>query len=355
MLPYYREMYGNPSSLHDFGGDAAAGMKLGRARMARSLGCYPSEVTFTAGGTESDNMAVLGTYSKDRMRIVTTAIEHSAVLETCEELKRRGGQVTKLPVDREGFIDLEQLDAAMGDDVYLVSVMAANNVIGTIQDIRECAKIAHEHGALFHTDAVQAYTKMDIDVKRDGIDLLSMSGHKIHGPKGIGALYVRDGVDIRPIVFGGGQEGGLRSSTENVPGIVGMGKAAEIAVTNMGRDMRHMTELRDRIIDAVSDIGGSWLNGPTGSKRLCNNCHFGFEGLKGNDLIMKLNREGIAASTASACAASEAGPSHVLAAIGLNTPQAMSALRVTLSHLNTEEDVDRLIDVLPGAVSECRQ
>ena len=354
MMPYFTEMYGNPSSLHDFGGDAAAGINLGRSRVAKSLGCYPSEVTFTAGGTESDNMAILGTYTRDRKRIVTTAIEHSAVLETCGELKRRGGSATLLPVDREGFIDLAQLDSEMGDDVYLVSVMAANNVIGTIQDIRECAKIAHEHGALFHTDAVQAYTKMDIDVKRDGIDMLSVSGHKIHGPKGIGALYVRDGVDIRPIVFGGGQERGLRSSTENVPGIVGIGKAAEIATTNMGRDMRHMTELRDRIIDGVLDIPGSWLNGPTGAKRLCNNCHFGFDGLKGNDLIFELNKNGIAASTASACSASEAGPSHVLAAIGLNTPQAMSALRVTLSHLNTEEDVDRLLDVLPKAVKVCR-
>lgn len=353
MRPYFTEMYGNPSSLHSMGADAAEALRKARKSVADALGCYPSEIIFTAGGTESDNMAVLGTFPGAGGRVVTTAIEHSAILETCGEVRRRGGASTLIPVDSEGFLDLSALDSAMGDDVYLVSVMAANNVIGTIEDIRECAKIAHEHGALFHTDAVQGFTKMDINVKRDGIDMLSLSGHKIHGPKGIGAFYVKSGTDIRPIVFGGGQENGLRSSTENVPGIVGLGKAVGIAMSNMGGDMRRMTEMRDRIIDSVLDISGAALNGPR-HDRLCNNAHFRFDGVKGNSLVLALSRKGVAVSTASACSAGDTEPSHVLSAIGLTPQQSMSALRVTLSHLNTDAEVDLLLKVLPDAVRECR-
>ncbi len=353
MRPYFTEMYGNPSSLHSMGADAAEALRKARKSVADALGCYPSEIIFTAGGTESDNMAVLGTFPGAGGRVVTTAIEHSAILETCGEVRRRGGASTLIPVDSEGFLDLSALDSAMGDDVYLVSVMAANNVIGTIEDIRECAKIAHEHGALFHTDAVQGFTKMDINVKRDGIDMLSLSGHKIHGPKGIGAFYVKSGTDIRPIVFGGGQENGLRSSTENVPGIVGLGKAVDIAMSNMGGDMRRMTEMRDRIIDSVLDIPGAALNGPR-HDRLCNNAHFRFDGVKGNSLVLALSRNGVAVSTASACSAGDTEPSHVLSAIGLTPQQSMSALRVTLSHLNTDAEVDLLLKVLPDAVRECR-
>lgn len=353
MRPYFTEMYGNPSSLHSMGADAAEALRKARKSVADALGCYPSEIIFTAGGTESDNMAVLGTFPGAGGRVVTTAIEHSAILETCGEVRRRGGASTLIPVDSEGFLDLSALDSAMGDDVYLVSVMAANNVIGTIEDIRECAKIAHEHGALFHTDAVQGFTKMDINVKRDGIDMLSLSGHKIHGPKGIGAFYVKSGTDIRPIVFGGGQENGLRSSTENVPGIVGLGKAVDIAMSNMGGDMRRMTEMRDRIIDSVLDIPGAALNGPR-YDRLCNNAHFRFDGVKGNSLVLALSRKGVAVSTASACSAGDTEPSHVLSAIGLTPQQSMSALRVTLSHLNTDAEVDLLLKVLPDAVRECR-
>lgn len=353
MRPYFTEMYGNPSSLHEMGAEAAAAVRTARKRMADAFGCYPSEVFFTAGGTEADNMAILGTLPEGGGRVVTSAIEHSAVLETCGEVRRRGGSSTIVPVDREGFIDLSALDSAMGDDVYLVSVMAANNVIGTIEDIRECARIAHEHGALFHTDAVQGFTKMDIDVRRDGIDMLSVSGHKIHGPKGIGALYVKTGTPIRPIVFGGGQESGLRSSTENVPGIVGIGKAAEIAMSNMGRDMRRMTEVRDRIIDSVLDLPGAGLNGP-GSRRLCNNAHFRFDGVRGNSLVLALSRKGVAASTASACSAGDTEPSHVLSAIGLSPAESLSALRVTISHMTTDREVDLLLDALPGALRESR-
>ena len=352
--PYFCDNYGNPSSLHDLGFDAADAIRTARASVARGLNCYPSEITFTSGGTESDNIALLGTVGKrGRNRIVTTAIEHSAILETCAEARRRGFEATIVPVDSEGFVDVPALDSVMGDDVSVLSVMSANNVIGTEQDLREMSRIAHEHGALFHTDAVQGFTKMDIDVKRDGIDMLSLSGHKIHAPKGIGALFVRTGTEISPIVFGGGQERGLRSSTENVPGIVGLGKATEIAMASMAEDVPRMVRMRDRIIDSVLEIEGSALNGPR-DRRLCNNTHFRFEGVKGTDLVLKLNRLGFATSTASACSAGDTEPSHVLSAIGLNAEQALSSLRVTISQLNTDEDIDALLGALPGAIAECR-
>ena len=352
--PYFCDNYGNPSSLHDLGFDAADAIRTARASVARGLNCYPSEITFTSGGTESDNIALLGTVGKrGRNRIVTTAIEHSAILETCAEACRRGFEATIVPVDREGFVDVPALDSVMGDDVSVLSVMSANNVIGTEQDLREMSRIAHEHGALFHTDAVQGFTKMDIDVKRDGIDMLSLSGHKIHAPKGIGALFVKTGTEISPIVFGGGQERGLRSSTENVPGIVGLGKATEIAMASMAEDVPRMVRMRDRIIDSVLEIEGSALNGPR-DRRLCNNTHFRFEGVKGTDLVLKLNRLGFATSTASACSAGDTEPSHVLSAIGLNAEQALSSLRVTISQLNTDEDIDALLGVLPVAIAECR-
>ena len=352
--PYFCDNYGNPSSLHDLGFDAADAIRTARASVARGLNCYPSEITFTSGGTESDNIALLGTVGKrGRNRIVTTAIEHSAILETCAEARRRGFEATIVPVDSEGFVDVPALDSVMGDDVSVLSVMSANNVIGTEQDLREMSRIAHEHGALFHTDAVQGFTKMDIDVKRDGIDMLSLSGHTIHAPKGIGALFVKTGTEISPIVFGGGQERGLRSSTENVPGIVGLGKATEIAMASMAEDVPRMVRMRDRIIDSVLEIEGSALNGPR-DRRLCNNTHFRFEGVKGTDLVLKLNRLGFATSTASACSAGDTEPSHVLSAIGLNAEQALSSLRVTISQLNTDEDIDALLGALPGAIAECR-
>ena len=352
--PYFYERYGNPSSIHDMGSEAAAGMRTARERVAKALNCYPSEITFTSGGTESDNIALMGVVGKrGRDRIVTSAIEHSAIIETCDHARRMGFKASIVPVDREGFIDMSALDSAMGDDVAVLSVMTANNVIGTLQDLRELSKIAHEHGALFHTDAVQGFTKVDIDVRRDGIDMLSLSGHKVHAPKGTGALFVKGGTEISPIMFGGGQERGLRSSTENVPGIVGLGKATEILMSNFDRDVKHMTRLRDRIIDSVLEIEGSALNGPR-HDRLCNNTHFRFEGVKGTELVIKLSGKGIAASTASACSASDNEPSHVLSAIGLNADQALSSLRLTLSGLNTDEDVDRLLSVLPETIKECR-
>jgi cysteine desulfurase len=357
MIPYLTTEYGNPSSIHYLGDEAAKGLRMARKQVADSLGCRPSEVTFTSGGTESDNLALIGTMTasdrnEKRDRIITCAVEHEAILETCEELKRRGYRSTVLPVDHEGFVDPVDLEKAIGEDVRLVSIMAANNVVGTIEPIRELAKIAHDNGALFHTDAVQGYTKMNIDVKRDGIDLLSLSGHKVHAPKGIGALYVKSGVPIVPIQFGGGQESGLRSSTENVPGIVGLGKAAEIAIAHMQKDVCTMTRLRDEIIEDTLRIPGAHLNGPEGDGRICNNAHFRIDGMKGMDMVLALSREGIAASAASACSAGTSEPSYVLTALGLNAQQSISALRLSLSRYNSEDDVAYLRQVLPRAVGK---
>ena len=350
MMPFLTDEYGNPSSVHYMGNAAAAALRTSRKQVADSLGCLPSEITFTSGGTESDNLALIGAAlackDSSRKRIVTTAIEHEAVLEACEELKRRGFDVTILGVDNEGYLDPSILDDAMGDDVCIVSVMAANNVVGTIEDISELSKVAHEHGALFHTDAVQGYTKMKIDVKKDGIDMLALSGHKIHAPKGIGALYVKNGTPIVPINFGGGQERGLRSSTENVPGIVGLGTAAELAMSTMDEDIRKMTKLRDEIIDDMLKLEGAHLNGPTGKRRLCNNTHFRFDGGRGLDTVIKLSKEGIAVSAASACSAGSTEPSYVLTSLGLSPEQCMSALRISLSRYNTEDDVRYLAEVM---------
>ena len=349
MMPFLTDEYGNPSSVHYMGNAAAAALRKARKQVADSLGCLPSEITFTSGGTESDNLALIGgsmaCKDSSRKRIVTTAIEHEAVLEACEELKRRGFDVTILGVDKEGYLDPSVLDDAMGEDVCIVSVMAANNVVGTIEDISELSKVAHEHGALFHTDAVQGYTKMKIDVK-NGIDMLALSGHKIHAPKGIGALYVKSNTPIVPINFGGGQERGLRSSTENVPGIVGLGTAAELAMSTMDEDIKKMTKLRDEIIDDMLKLDGAHLNGPTGKRRLCNNTHFRFDGGRGLDTVIRLSKEGIAVSAASACSAGSTEPSYVLTSLGLSPEQCMSALRISLSRYNTEDDVRYLAEVM---------
>ena len=352
MMPFMTSEYGNPGSIHWMGDSAVKAVRESRKKIAATLGTFPSEIFFTSGGTESDNIALIGT-SERKKRIVTTAIEHSAVLETCAFLKERGVEITILRPDEEGRIDPDDLRKAMSDDVSTVSIMAANNVIGTTQNIKEMASIAHEYGAYFHTDAVQAYTKMDLNVKDLGIDMLSISGHKIHGPKGIGVLYVNESVEIKPITFGGGQESGLRPSTENVPGIVGIGKAAEIAYKGMSKDIKKMEKLRNEIIENTLEIKGAHLNGSR-KERLCNNAHFRFDGIKGMELVLRLSKEGIAASTASACSAGSTDPSHVMTAIGLTAEQALSALRLSLSRYNTQNDVDYLKEKLPKIIASIR-
>jgi cysteine desulfurase len=358
MSPYISERYGNASSIHSFGREARRAVDASRASVAALIGSDPSEIVFTSGGTESDNLAVKGVglhKSRGKGHIVTSAIEHHAVLAPCEFMKSRGFDVTVLPVSKDGFVDPDAVEKAIRDDTILVSIMMANSEIGTIQPVREIGRIAHERGVLFHTDAVQAAGKLPLDVDKDNVDLLSLSSHKIHGPKGVGALYVRNGTKIEPILHGGGHERGLRSSTENVPGIVGFGKAAEIAHRDMAETTTRMRELRDTIIKTIPEtIPNSYLNGhPT--NRLANNVHFRFDFIEGEGLVLHLDTMGIAVSTGSACSTGSLEPSPVLLALGLRHEQAHGSLRITLGRENNHEEVSYFLQVLPGIVSKLRE
>jgi len=358
MKPYFLKDFGNASSLHSFGREARTAVEKSRASVAATLRCDPAEVVFTSSGTEADNLAVTGvaTYKgRSKGHIITTSIEHHAVLEPCEHLRKRGFDLTLIPVSRDGIVDAGDVERAIRDDTALISVMMANNEIGTIQPYKEIGRIASAHGVPFHTDAVQAIGKLPIDVRADHIDLLSLSGHKFHGPKGVGALYVRKGTEIDPIIRGGGQERGLRSSTENVPGIVGLGMAAEIARRDRERTCDVMKRLRDKLIrDVPGLVPRSYLNGhPT--KRLVNNTHFRFDFIEGEGLILQLDMKGIAASTGSACSTGSVDPSPVLLALGLTHEQAHGSLRLTLGRDNTEEEIEYLLEVLPGVVSKLRE
>ncbi len=328
MLPYFTEKYGNASSLHSFGKDAFDAMEAAREQVAKAIGAQAHDVIFTSGATEADNIAIQGVayalagVGKGK-HIITSALEHHAVLYTCKFLETQGFKVTYLPVDQEGFVSTESLKNAMTKETTLVSIMTANNEIGTIEPIKELAAIAKEGGALFHTDAVQAVTKMPLNVDKLGIDLLALSAHKIHGPKGAGAMYFRKGVKIRPVIYGGGQERGIRSTTENIPGIVGLGKAIEIGTQDMEKNIEKMSKIRDHIIkEVLAEIPDSYLNGSKDmSKRLCNNAHFRFDYIEGESLILLLDMKGIAGSTGSACSSKSLEPSHVLRSLGLRHEQ----------------------------------
>lgn len=358
MRPFFVQKWGNASSLHVFGREAKQAVEGARESVASTLNCDPKEIVFTSSGTESDNLAIKGVSlyrGRSKGHVITTKVEHHAVLEPCEHLKRYGFEVTVLPVSKEGLVDPGQVEEAVRRDTVLITVMMANNEVGTIQPYREIGKIAKKHGIPFHTDAVQAIGKIPIDVKADNIDLLSLSAHKFHGPKGIGALYVRKGTDIEPIIHGGGQERGLRSSTENVPGIVGLGKAAEIAKRDMEPVCRRMRTIRDRMMDRLPGlVPRSYLNGHR-TQRLVNNAHFRFDFIEGEGLMLQLDFAGIAASTGSACSTGDIEPSHVLLALGLTHEQAHGSLRLTLGRENTEEEADYLLEVLPGIVSKLRE
>jgi cysteine desulfurase len=321
------------------------------------MGASREDIIFTSGGTESDNIAIQGFAFANEDKgdhIITSSIEHHAVLHTCRFLESQGFKVTYVPVNEEGFVPIEDLKSAINSRTILISVMAANNEVGVIQPVRDIGEICHDHGVAFHTDAVQAFTKMPLDVERDNIDMLSISGHKFHGPKGVGALYVRRGLNIRPTMYGGGHEKGLRSSTENVSGIVGIGKAVEIAMTSMDSDIERMTFLRDRIIDGVlSQIQNSHFNGSR-AKRLCNNAHFRFDFIDGESLVLELDEMGIATSTGSACSTKSRDPSHVLTAIGLKPELARGSLRVSISRMSTSEEVDYFLEAIPRAVVKLR-
>ena len=357
MTPYFLERFGNPSSIHSYGREAKVALEDARKKVAELISADPAEIVFTSGGTESDNLAIKGTAMyKGKMKghIITTTIEHHAILEPCEFLKRFGFEVTHIPVSSEGLVDVGQIESAIKNDTVLITVMAANNEIGTIQPIREIGKLARSKGIPFHTDAVQAIGKMPVDVKADNIDMLSLSAHKFHGPKGVGALYVRKGTKLEPILQGGGQERGLRSSTVNVAGAIGLGKAAEIAKRDMEMTCQKMMRLRDKMFKAVPElVPHSYVNGHR-TTRLVNNAHFRFDYIEGEGLILQLDFKGIAASTGSACSTGSLEPSHVLLALGLTHEQAHGSLRVTLGRENTEEEVDYLLEVLPEVVEKLR-
>jgi len=355
MLPYFSERYGNPSELHALGREAQAAVAAARGQVAAALGAEEQEIIFTSGGTESDNLAILG-FLQERGpgHVVSSAIEHPAVLESLRFLERLGWAVTYVPVDDRGFIDREAYEAAFLPETKLVSIMMANNVVGTIQPVGELARIAHEHGVPFHSDAVQAVGSMPVDVDELGVDLLSLSAHKLYGPKGVGALYVRSGMRLRAHLHGGGQEGGLRSSTENVPGIVGLGLALTIATEEMAEQQPRLTALRDRLIDGVLAAVDDVILLGDRERRLPGNACFAVRFVEGESMVLQLDFKGIAASSGSACAASSPEPSHVLLALGLAAEDAQSSLRLTLGRENTEEEVDRFLTVFPGIVRQLR-
>ena len=357
ILPYFREYYGNASSIYSIAKESKKALEAARAKVAAAIGATPDEIYFTAGGSESDNMALRGVVNaskKEKKHIITTKIEHHAILHTAEFLETKGVDVTYLNVDEFGKISLEELENAIRPETVLISVMFANNEIGTIQPIAEIGEIAKKQGVLFHTDAVQAVGHVPIDVEKLQVDLLSMSGHKLGAPKGIGAIYIRKGTRISPLIFGGAQEKKLRAGTENIAGIVGLGKAAELAVAEMEETTKKLTALRDKLIHGILEsIPDSRLNGhPT--DRLPGNCNISFSYIEGESLLLLLDALGIAASSGSACTSGSLDPSHVLMAIGLPHEIAHGSLRLTIDRENTEEQVDFILEKLPGLVQRLR-
>lgn len=358
MLPYFTEYYGNASSIYGLGAESKKAITGAREVIAKSLNADSTEIYFTAGGSESDNWALVATaeaYAGKGKHIITSKIEHHAVLHTCEYLEKKGYEVTYIDVDENGILKLEELKKAIRPDTILISVMFANNEIGTIQPIKEIGELAKENGILFHTDAVQAYAHVPIDVDEYHIDMLSASGHKLNGPKGIGFLYIRKGVKIRSFVHGGAQERSRRAGTENVPGIVGLGAAAESAFSKLDVRMKKECELRDHLIDRIEkEIPYCRLNGDR-EKRLPNNVNFSFQFIEGESLLIMLDVKGICASSGSACTSGSLDPSHVLLAIGLPHEIAHGSLRLTLSEENTVEEMDFVVDSVKEIVNRLRQ
>lgn len=357
MLPYFTEKYGNPSSVYTFASRNKDVINVSRDIIADSIGAKPEEIFFTGGGSESDNWALKAAaeaFSEKGRHIITTKIEHHAILHTCQYLEKQGFDVTYLDVDEKGMVDTGRLEASIRPDTILISVMAANNEIGTIEPVSRIGAIAHEHGILFHTDAVQAYGQIPLDVNAMNIDMLSCSGHKLNGPKGVGFLYVRSGVKIGSFIHGGQQERGRRAGTENVPGIVGMGKAAELAVLSMNERMGRETEIRDHMIRRImAEIPYSRLNGHE-SERLPNNINISFQFVEGETILIMLDMAGICASAGSACTSGSVDPSHVLTAIGLPKEISHGAVRLTLGYENTMEEGDFVVDNLKRIVENLR-
>lgn len=357
MLPYFSEFYGNPSSVYALSNHSRLAIDKARERVAKAIGAKKTEVFFTGGGSEADNWALKGVAYKNKDKgnhIITTKIEHHAILHTCEYLEQQGFQVTYLDVDEYGMISLEDLEKAITEKTILISIMFANNEIGTIQPVKEIGELAKKHGVLFHTDAVQAVGSLPIDVKEMNIDLLSMSAHKLYGPKGVGALYIRQGTKIDPLIAGGAQEKNKRAGTENTPGIVGLGKAIELAYEHLKENTAYLISLRERLIKGVQErIPYVRLNGHP-EKRLPGNTNFCFQFIEGEALLLSLDMVGIAGSSGSACTSGSLDPSHVLLAIGLPHEIAHGSLRLSLGTGNTEEEVDYAVEKLVGIVDRLR-
>ena len=357
MMPYLTDIYGNASSPHSFGQTARIGVEHAREQVDRAINADPSEIVFTGCGTESDNTVLFGVaerYAKKGDHIITTNVEHHAILHSCAALEKKGIKVTYLPVDKDGLVTPEQVRDAITDKTILVSVMFANNEVGTIMPIPEIAAVCHEKGVLFHTDAVQAAGHIPIDVKAMGIDMLSISGHKFHGPKGVGVLYERKGIRLPSYIIGGEQEKGRRAGTENVAGIVGLGEALELAVTNMSETSARMTRMRDRLIEGIeATIPEVKLNGHR-TKRLPNNVNFSIKYIEGESILLMLDMAGIAASSGSACTSGSLDPSHVLLALGLTHEVAHGSVRMTLGDDTTDEDIDYVLETLPKVAHRLR-
>ena len=357
MLPYFSQRFGNASSLHGFGREAKEALEESRQRVARLLNAHPREIVFTSGGTESDNLALRGIAYKNRnsgRHIITSQIEHPAILETCHSLEREGFSVTYLPVNREGLIELSELERAIRPDTILISIMHANNEVGTIQPLEEVGRLAADRDIYLHTDAVQTVGKIPVDVEAMGADLLSLSAHKLYGPKGVGALFVRRGTKIQSLATGGGHERNLRSGTENVAGIVGLARAADLAREEMAEEGQRLVQLRDRLADLVlGRIKDAWVNGSM-EKRLPGSLNFGFSYVEGESLLLYLDSKGIAVSTGSACSSHKLEPSHVLLALGLKPEECHGSLRITMGRSNNQEQVDYVAECIAEAVERFR-
>jgi len=356
MLPYFDQRYGNASSTHSKGREAKEAMEKARKVIAKSIGASPEEIIFTSGGTESNNFALKGVAFANKSKgnhIITSRIEHDCVLNSCKWLERQGFNVTYMDVDSEGFVSPEALEKAITPQTIIVSVIHGNNEIGTIQDLKALGAICRKHNVYFHTDACQSYTKTELDVKKQNLDLVTLNAHKIHGPKGVGALYIRKGVNLPAWQHGGGHERNLRSGTENIPGIVGFAEAVSIAMDS--KHVKHMTRLRDKLIDGIEkSIPESKLNGPRGDKRLCNNINFVFNRIEGESIGGYLDLKNISSSTGSACSSHSLEPSHVLLALGLNKGDANGSLRLSLSRFTTEEEIDTVLKELPPIIKKLR-
>ena len=357
MLPYYADAFGNPSSLYSYGLEARQAIELARVKVAKAIGAKKEEIVFTGGGSEADNLAIKGVADANIRKgnhIITNVIEHHAVLQTCKFLEKRGFKVTYLPVDKYGLVDPENVRKAITDKTILISIMHANNEIGTIQPIGEIGKIARRAGISFHTDAVQTIGHIPVNVNELKVDMLSMSAHKLYGPKGVGVLYIRKGTKLTSLIHGGEQESGRRAGTENVPGIVGLGKAIELASLEIVKETERLTMLRDKLTKGILEkIDHVRVNGHP-EQRLPNNVNISVDYIEGESTCLNLDLEGICISTGSACSSSDAEPSHVLLGIGLSHEQARSSLRFTLGRLTTAEDIDRVLEVLPRSVARLR-